>query len=68
MQYKGNIHFCKSTSSRQKTFHNDARNTRGFIGSKMCCCTITQRCTQKKCKCSFFPVQYDDLGFFLHQE
>ena len=48
-QYKGNINFRKSISFCQKTFHNDARNTLGRIGRKMCCCTITQRATQKKC-------------------
>ena len=69
IQYKGNINVGKTTSFRKKTFHNDARNTRGLVGRKMCRRTITQRATQKKCKCKFFS-QFNMmiLVFFLHQE
>ena len=64
IQHKGNINFHKSTSFCQRTFHNDARNTCELIGRKMCRRTITQRAIQKKCKCSTFSVQYDNLVFF----
>ena len=66
IQYKGNNDVGKTTSYRQKSFHNDARNSRGSVGRKMCRRSITQRATQKTCKCKFFfSVQHDDFGFFL---
>ena len=60
IQYKGNINLFSA-----KIIYNDARNTRGLFGRKICRRTITQRAIQKKCKCFFFSVQNDDFGFFL---
>ena len=51
----------------KKTYHYDARSTCGLIRRKMCRRTITQRAVQKKRKCSFFSVQYNDF-FFLHKK
>ena len=52
--YKGDVKHRTSKTFRSKSFHNDAKNTRGPEGKKMSRRTITQRAINNKCKCSFF--------------